>query len=390
MPTCPPIPKAPSSRRGFPAIAVLLALSLFLPACSPRQAQPSPTLSLQAGMVLNRALFLSWTEAPEADFGRYEVYAAPASEPLPDTPVAVLEEADHCYLSVRGLEPETEYAFRVRLVPAAGGEGTWSDTVRATTLEDGFPEGTPPGSIPVPTLMYHHVRPLDTFPPGADPGGWYPSESFERDLAWMKAHGIHTVTSADILDGRLPKNPVFLTFDDGYTDFLDYAVPLLVKYGFQAANAIVTQRTGGQSVWAIPEWPLDSLMTWPQIRRCLQAGMEIGGHTQTHVNLYWNQEQMPQVQGSFDDLVSALGFRPLYFCYPWGMGGHDFVDAKIAVADAGYSFATATWPPRHANAASDPFFFPRQFANQEDTLQVFLEKTRFRALAGPDEIHPER
>ena len=196
----------------------------------------------------------------------------------------------------------------------------------------------------------------------------------------MKAHDIHTITTADILDGRLPENPVFLTFDDGYTDFLEYAVPLLVKYGFQAANAIVTQRTGGQSTWAIPEWPLDSLMTWPQIRRCLQAGMEIGGHTQTHVNLYKEQDQLGQIRGSFDDLVGALGFRPLYFCYPWGMGGHDFIDAKLAVRDAGYRFATATWPPADAVLDSDPFFFPRRFANQKDSLEGFLAKTGFLTL----------
>lgn len=370
-------------RRGFRAIAILVLLASFsgLPACAPRPAPPAPALVLRANMVLNRALFLSWTEASEENFGRYEVYAAPASESLPAAPVAILEEAGHCYLSVRGLEPATEYVFRVRTVPADGGDGEWSGTVRATTLEDGHPAGTSPWSIPVPTLMYHHVRPLDTFPPGADPGGWCSTENFERDLAWMKAHGIHTVTTADILDGRLPPNPVFLTFDDGYTDFLDYAVPLLVKYGFHAANAIVTQRTGGQSVWALPEWPLDTMMTWPQIRRCLQAGMEIGGHTQTHVNLYARPDLMEQVRGSFDDLVGALGFRPLYFCYPWGMGGHDFIDAKEAARDAGYRLATATWPPRDAVLASDPYFFPRQFVNQQDSLRDFLGKIGRRAEA---------
>ena len=164
----------------------LVPLLLLLGACSGRiedKAVAPPVL--EANMVLNRALFLSWTEAPEAGFGLYEVYASPASEGLPSAPTAVFEEADHCYFQIRGLQPETEYVFRLRLVPAGGGDGVWSEPVRATTLKDGYPEGTPPGSVPVPTLMYHHVCPLDTFPPGADPGGWYPTESFERDLAWM-------------------------------------------------------------------------------------------------------------------------------------------------------------------------------------------------------------
>ena len=335
---------------------------------------------LKTNMLLNRSVFLSWTEVPEEGFGAYEVYAGPAAEPLPERPAAVFEEADHCYHSLRGLEPETEYAVQVRLVPADGGEGTRSGVVRFTTLKDGFPEGTSPWDISIPTFMYHHVRPLATFPPNADLSGWYSTENFERDLKWMKNHNIHGVTSADLLDGRLPENPIYLTFDDGYTDFLEYAVPLLVKYGFPAANAIVTRRTGGQSTWAIPEWPLDSMMTWPQIRKCLQQGMEIGGHTQTHVNLYTHPELVDQVGGSYEDLVSALGFKPLYFCYPWGMGGHDLEFAKKAVEKAGYRFATRTYPSARARLGCDFYFFPRRFAEQPDSLQDFLQKAGFSHL----------
>lgn len=368
---------------------VFLASAMCLVSCVVRQDASTESVSLDAGMILNRSVFLKWSEASEDGFGCYEVYAGPAEDGVAGSPVAVLEEADHCYLDLRGLQPETEYVFRVCRRPAGVGDGVWSDSVRATTLRDGTPEGTPPETVRVPTIMYHHVRPLETFPPGYDSGGWYSTENFERDLAWMKANGFHSVTSADILEGRLPENPVFLTFDDGYTDFLEYAVPLLVKYGFRAANAIVTQRTAGLSVWAIPEWPLDSMMTWPQIRKCLQAGMEIGGHTQTHVNLYKDQDQMGQVRGSFNDLVDALGAPPLYFCYPWGMGGHDFVDAKDAAREAGYRLATATWPPRDAVLASDPFFFPRQFANQTDTLENFRNKVGFPEPRGETGKEPE-
>jgi peptidoglycan/xylan/chitin deacetylase (PgdA/CDA1 family) len=369
------------------ASAILLAVACCLAAVVvPPPAPASETTAppsagggfpLAANMILNRSFFLSWEEFPEENFGRYEVFAGPTSAPLPDAPAAVFEEADHCYCFLRGLSPETGYTARVRLVPADGSPPRWSTSVRATTLRDGFPEGTPAGEIPIPTFMYHHVRPKALFPPGADPGGWYSTENFERDLAWMQSHGIHGVTTADILDGRLPENPVFLTFDDGYTDFLEYAVPLLVKYGFPAANAIVTQRTAGQSVWAVPEWPLDSLMTWPQIRECLRQGMEIGGHTQTHVNLYRTPEAIGQVRGSYDDLVAALGEAPLYFCYPWGLDGHDLIEVKNEVRAAGYRLATRTWPPLRANLAADRMFLPREFANEADTLDVFLRKGGF-------------
>lgn len=371
------------------AAGCLAAMLVPLPAPASEETPPSSSSSsgdfpLAANMILNRSFFLSWEEFPEENFGRYEVFAGPASFPLPDAPVAVFEDAGHCYCSLRGLSPETEYIARVRLVPADGSPPRWSAPVRATTLRDGFPEGTPPGQIPVTTFMYHHVRPKDTFPPGAVDGGWVSTELFEQELAWMKSNNIHGVTTADILEGHLPENPVFLTFDDGYVNFLEYAVPLLVKYGFPAANAVVTQLTAGQSTWA-PEWPPDSLMTWPQIRKCIQQGMEIGGHTQTHVDLYREPDKLGQVRGSFQDLLANLGEAPLYFCYPWGMSGHNFLEAKEAVRDAGYRLATSTWPPGHAVLLSDRFFFPRQFASGGDTIESFSSNGHFRQVANGTE-----
>ena len=363
-------------------VACCLAAAVFAVPAERDGEVPAP-VALNASQILNRSLFLSWDEVPEEGFGCYEVYAGPAAEGLPERPLAVIEEADRCYFRLRGLEPETEYAARIRLVPADGGEGVWSGIVRATTLRDGWPEDAPRDAVAVPTIMYHHVRPRDTFPPGVVFGGWISTENFERDLAWLKECGFHTVTTSDIIDGRLPEKPVFLTFDDGYTDFLDYAVPLLVKYGFTAANAVVTRRTAGLSTWAsADEWPLDSMMTWPQIRRCLQAGMEIGGHTQTHVNLFYEPEELGQVRGSFDDLLDALGRPPIYFCYPWGMSGHAFHEGMVAVREAGYLLATSTWPPRRAFLSSDPYFFPRKFANEEDSLEDFALKVNVRIKPG--------
>ena len=59
------------------------------------------------------------------------------------------------------------------------------------------------------------------------------------------------------------------------------------------------------------------------------------------------------------------------------MSGHDIPGVKDAVRAAGYRMATRTWPPGDALLASDMFFFPRQFASGDDTLEDFLRKTGF-------------
>lgn len=327
--------------------------------------------------------FVAWDELAEEDFGRYEVYGgageAPEPEALAETEASLIigggGEAWRSFAHLEGL-PEGERCWaRVRRVDAQG-KGEWGEAVEAETLARGGGAEMRDADVPLPIFMYHHVMPQMMFPAEYDPGGWYSTANFERDLKYMKEHGIHTVTTSDILQGRLPENPVMLTFDDGFQDFLLYAVPLLEKYGFTAANALVTRMMGGESTWAVPEWPLGRVMTWTEAKECLKRGMELGGHTQTHVNLFAEPGKLGQVAGCYKDLVQNLG-EPVYFCYPWGMGGHDYQAGKTAAKNAGFKFATRTYPPGLGHTGSDMFFFPRQFANQADTLRAFLAKGDF-------------
>ena len=327
-------------------------------------------------------IFVSWDEMAEDAFGRYEVYCGVGEAPEVSElggakavlTIAGAGEAWRSFAHLEGLPAGTRCWARVKCVSVAG-KAQWGEAVEAETLARGLPAGAR-ATVRIPMFMYHHVMPKGNFPSGYDEGGWYSTANFERDLKYMKEHGMHTVTTSDIVNGKLPKNPIMLTFDDGYKDFQQYAVPLLKKYGFTAVNALVTRKMGGQSTWAVPEWPLGTMMTWSEAKDCLKSGMELGGHTQTHVNLYAEPDKMGEVAGCYNDLVQNVG-KQLYFCYPWGMGGHDYGAGKTAVKNAGFKFATRTYPAGLGTTASDWFFFPRQFANQSDTLRAFLVKGDF-------------
>ena len=136
-------------------------------------------------------------------------------------------------------------------------------------------------------------------------------------MDYLKQQGYYTITFNQLFDalyygGPLPHHPIILTFDDGYNDAYQFALPILQAHGYSGMFYIITGKVG----WA-------AYLNWKQIRTMLAAGMQIGSHTVHHVDMgsllmYSTALAQHELQASQTVLQNHLGIVIQQFCYPSG------------------------------------------------------------------------
>jgi peptidoglycan/xylan/chitin deacetylase (PgdA/CDA1 family) len=191
------------------------------------------------------------------------------------------------------------------------------------------------GMTLTPVLMYHAIgRPLESrFRP------WVVSPALLAEhLALLCESGYELVGLSEWARQPTGRKYAVLTFDDGYADFMEHALPLLTAFQARATAYIVTGYVGGRAQWL----PFDlerrrPTMTWDDLRTAAGCGVEIGSHGHRHIEL----DTVPpaaaeaDVQASYAALAEQ-GLRPESFCYPFGYANRTVRDI---VGRAGFSNA---------------------------------------------------
>lgn len=145
-----------------------------------------------------------------------------------------------------------------------------------------------------------------------------PPRQFQRQMDFLAASGIPVLPLDQAL--RCPGS-VVITFDDGFRNVLDHALPALERHRFPATIFVVSDYCGRGNNWpsqspGIPSLPLTS---WAELAG-LPALISVGAHTATHSNLTLLpasecEREMSECQTRIEQ---SLGRPVRWLAYPYG------------------------------------------------------------------------
>jgi peptidoglycan/xylan/chitin deacetylase (PgdA/CDA1 family) len=174
-------------------------------------------------------------------------------------------------------------------------------------------------------------------------------------MRWLKRLGFQGLSMTDLmpyLKGDRAKSVFGITFDDGYLNNLEHALPVLKSLDFTATCYVVHDEIGSVNRWdqnlGIEQVPL---MNLSEIRTWIDAGMEVGSHTRTHphLNSMDSKSAWKEIHESKCLLEDALNSSVRHFCYPYGEYSIEHVGMTQR---AGYETATTTRRGRVSSGCS--------------------------------------
>ena len=262
-----------------------------------------------------------------------------------------------------GLAPKRLYYFIERYCfwrgvrRAAESRDTWRRLISGTSI-----------------LMYHAID------DSGGPGSRFvlPARRFAAQMRWLKRTGFHVLSLEDYLKirkaDRLPHaRSVVITFDDGYRDTFELALPVLHRLGLTATVFIVTDRVGTRNSWdATGELVGRPLMRWSELQALLSHGMHVGAHTRTHP---WLTDLPPEaaraeIDGSRSELETKLGVAVEVFAYPYAK----FDAATQALAEEAGFLGSCTDDPGPNTPITPAHALRRIEVRGTDSLPKFLYK----------------
>lgn len=230
-------------------------------------------------------------------------------------------------------------------------------------------------SASIPILTYHSI---DVPPPRDKPFRSlhvHPARfrSQMQALKYLGYQGLSMRDALPYLEGKKQGKVAVITFDDGFLNVYENAMPVLNELGFTATNYFVANQIGGRNEWDMQHNAVEiPCMSAEQLRDWAANGHEVGAHTLDHIYLPGADaiEAERQIAESKTVIEAVLGEEITNFCYPYG---GETQAVRAMVKRAGFKYATTTKRGRAA-FGHDPFGLSRRFVRRTDNWLFFLYK----------------
>jgi peptidoglycan/xylan/chitin deacetylase (PgdA/CDA1 family) len=188
-----------------------------------------------------------------------------------------------------------------------------------------------------------------------------PPRRFRKQMAYLKRAGYQIIRLDDLVNFIIstnktdqtnktrqtsqlvkPHKSVVITFDDGYMDNYESALPILREYNFPATVFVVSSLVGKTNNWMRADgYPEKPLMGWHEIEKMKGNGITVGSHTVNHYQLSHLslEDAKREIEDSKKFLEDKLGIPINHFAYPHGDMNESIMNM---VKEAGYRTACLT------------------------------------------------
>lgn len=208
----------------------------------------------------------------------------------------------------------------------------------------------------VPVLNYHQVNDVNISPLTI------PVEVFKEQMDYLHRNGYHTITLDELYDyivhdAPLPDKPVVITFDDGYIDNYEHAMPILKSYNMKATLFMISDAVNTPRFVSIE-----------QMKMMESNNFTIEGHTNHHHILthVGSQNWEDEISGGKRSLEGLAGKKISYLAYP---GGFNNGGIQAITKNSGYKMAF-TVEPGTVKPGQNLYALPRIPIFENDTTYI--------------------
>jgi peptidoglycan/xylan/chitin deacetylase (PgdA/CDA1 family) len=195
----------------------------------------------------------------------------------------------------------------------------------------------PNGRVTLRVLMYHKVNDIPDNPTTV------PVSCFDEQLAQLRELGYRPVGLEAVVDhytrgAPLPEGAVLITFDDGYRDTLENALPLLQKHGCEAVIFVPVAYMDDRMPLLVERGVRNATLDWGLVRELDAGGVRVESHGIAHRPLAELplDEAVREIAVSKLRLEEELGRPVRAYAYVKGSEAHFHPVHESILRQAGY------------------------------------------------------